>query len=103
MWNKNIEANTETSKTSIEVFFACRLIPLYKNPDLRPVQVREIKRRISAKRVIQISKKDVMKDPRSLQLLPDKKLVMKQLSMLCMKHSMTIRPKQYFLLMLKMH
>ena len=34
-----IEANTETKNASIEVFFACRLISLYKNPGSRPVRV----------------------------------------------------------------
>ena len=48
-----IEANTETKSASIEVFFACRLISLYKNPGSRPVRVWEVKQKIAGKRVIQ--------------------------------------------------
>ena len=45
---------------SLEAFIACRLIPLNKNPGLRPIDVEEIFRRIAGKVVMNILKKDVM-------------------------------------------
>ena len=47
---------------------ACRLIPLNKNPGLRPIGVEEVLRRISGKVVMMISKQDVMKAAGSLQV-----------------------------------
>ena len=53
---------------SLESSVACRLIPLNKNPHLRPIGVREVLRRISGKVVMMISKQDVMKTAGSLQV-----------------------------------
>ena len=54
--------------TSIESFVACRLIPLNKNPGLRPIGVGEVLRRIAGKAVMRIVKSDVMKTAGSLQV-----------------------------------
>ena len=53
---------------SWESLVACRLIPLNKNPGLRPIGVEEVLRRISGKVVMMISKQDVMKAAGSLQV-----------------------------------
>ena len=53
----------------MEGLVACRLIPLNKNPGLRPIGVGEILRRISWKVAMMISKQDVMKAVSLLQVL----------------------------------
>ena len=45
----------------MEILVACRLIPVDKNLDLRPIGVGEVLRRISGKVVMMINKQDVMK------------------------------------------
>ena len=62
-----IHLNSEGT-TSIEAFTACRLIPLNKNPGLRPIDIGEVLRRIAGKVVIKISKNDVLKAAGSLQV-----------------------------------
>ena len=52
----------------MESLVACRLIPLNKNPGLRPIGVEEVLRRISGKLVMMISKQDVMRGAGSLQV-----------------------------------
>ena len=52
----------------IESLVACRLIPLTKNPGLRPIGVGEVLRRISGKVAMMISKQDVIKAVGSLQV-----------------------------------
>ena len=54
--------------TPIEAFTACRLIPLNKNPGLRPIRVGEVLRRIAGKVVMKISQNDVLKAAGSLQV-----------------------------------
>jgi len=54
--------------TSLESFVACRLIPLNKNPGLRPIGVGEILRRIAGKVVMRIAKNDVTRAAGSLQV-----------------------------------
>ena len=54
--------------TSVEAFLACRLIPLDKNPGLRPVGVGEVLRRIAGKVVIKVVKEDFRKAAGGLQL-----------------------------------
>ena len=44
------------------------MIPFNKNPDLRPIEVGEVLRRISGEVVMMISKQDVMKAAGSLQV-----------------------------------
>ena len=53
---------------SLEVFLACRLIPLDKNPGLRPIGVGEVLRRIIGKTVVSALKQDVIKSVGSLQV-----------------------------------
>ena len=48
------------SLKSIESLMACRLIPLNKNPGVRPIGIGEVLRRIMGKAVMTIFKKDVM-------------------------------------------
>ena len=52
----------------MEAFLACRLIPLDKNPGLRPIGVGEVLRRIAGKVVIKVVKEDVRKAAGDLQL-----------------------------------
>ena len=64
---KNIEVNSNKT-TSMEMFLACRMIPLNKNPGLRPIGVGEVLRRIACKVVMQISKDNVTNAAGSLQV-----------------------------------
>ena len=56
------------STKSIEAFTANRLIPLDKNPGLRPIGVGEVLRRIAGKVVMMLCKTDVTKAAGSLQV-----------------------------------
>ena len=53
---------------SLESFLACRLVPLDKNPGLRPIGIGEILRRIAGKVVMSISKNEVMTSVSQYQL-----------------------------------
>ena len=53
---------------SIDAFLACRLIPLDKNPGLRPIGVGEVLRRIIGKAVMLITKEHIKKSVGSLQV-----------------------------------
>ena len=53
---------------SIDAFLACRLIPLDKNPGLRPIGVGEVLRRIIGKAVMSTTKEHVKKSVGSLQV-----------------------------------
>ena len=53
---------------SIDAFLACRLIPLNKNPGLRPIGVGEVLRRIIGKAVMSITKEHIKKSVGSLQV-----------------------------------
>ena len=46
---------------TIEAFLSCRLIPLDKNPGLRPIEVGEVLRRIVGKVIVSVLKQDVIK------------------------------------------
>jgi len=59
---------SDVQHNSIESLMACRLIPLSKNPGLRPIGVGEILRRIIGKTVVRILKQDVMNSVGSLQV-----------------------------------
>ena len=58
----------EIFTTSIKIFVACRLIPLDKNPGLRPIGVGEILRRITGKIVVSVVKKEAISSTGSLQV-----------------------------------
>ena len=53
---------------SIEALLACRLIPLDKNPGIRPIGVGEILRRIIGKTVVAATKSDIVSSVGSLQV-----------------------------------
>ena len=53
---------------SLEPFLACRLIPLAKNPGLRPVGIGEILRRITGKVMVSHIRKDLISSVGSLQV-----------------------------------
>ena len=54
--------------SSISPLMACRLIPLDKNPGLRPIGIGEVLRRITGKAVLSVLRKDVEKVAGGLQL-----------------------------------
>ena len=56
------------NSTSIEAFTACRMIPLNKNPGLRPIGVGEVLRRIAGKVIMRVAKEDVINSVGSLQV-----------------------------------
>ena len=62
-----ISSGVSTS-SSLEAFLACRLLPLDKNPGLRPIGVGEVLRRIAGKVVMKIVKTDVQDAAGSLQV-----------------------------------
>ena len=64
---KSLCATLHTPK-SIEPLLASRLIPLNKNPGLRPIGVGEVLRRIIGKMVAKVVKEDVTKSVGSLQV-----------------------------------
>ena len=64
----NIHLENTGSEKSLEAFTANRLIPLNKNPGLRPIGVGEVLRRIAGKVVMYVSKKDVKEAAGSLQV-----------------------------------
>ena len=53
---------------SLEAFLSCRLIPLDKNPGLRPIGVGEILRRIAGKAIVSALREDIIKSVGSLQV-----------------------------------
>ena len=54
--------------SSTEPYLACRLIPLDKNPGVRPIGIGEVLRRIVGKAVISIIKPEILQSAGSLQL-----------------------------------
>ena len=58
----------ESPTSSLEAFLACRLIPLDKNPGLRPIGVGEVLRRIVGKVVMKVFRPDIQKAAGSLQV-----------------------------------
>ena len=53
---------------SLDPIMACRLIPLNKNPGLRPIGIGECLRRIIGKAVTYVLKRDIQEQAGSLQL-----------------------------------
>ena len=56
------------SSASLEALMACRLIPLNKNPGMRPIGVGEVQRRIIGKTVARVLKPDIVNAIGSLQV-----------------------------------
>ena len=53
---------------NIEAYIACRLIPLDKNPGVRPIGIGEVLRRRIGKSVLSVVKQDVLEAAGNLQL-----------------------------------
>ena len=64
--NSNTTVNDDGD--TLEAFFANRLIPLNKNPIIRPVDVREVIRRVVGKVMMDIAEKDIQEAAGSLQV-----------------------------------
>ena len=58
----------ENQSSSLQAFLANRLIPLGKNPGLRPIGVGEVLRRVSGKVIVSHLKEDVIQSVGSLQV-----------------------------------
>ena len=58
----------EIEDASLEAYLGCRLVPLNKNPGLRPIGVGEVLRRIAGKVVMFAAKKDVMESCCDVQM-----------------------------------
>ena len=56
---KELCSNEVEDPESLEALLACRLVPLDKNPGLRPIGIGETLRRILGKAVMSVLKKDV--------------------------------------------
>ena len=59
---------TEELSASLEGFLACRLIPLNKNPGLRPIGVGEVLRRIIGKVIVSVVRNDIISSVGSRQV-----------------------------------
>ena len=57
-----------TTYTSLEAYTACRLIPLDKNPGVRPIGVGEVLRRIIGKAILSVIKPEILSSAGNLQL-----------------------------------
>ena len=55
------------SSSGLSALLACRLVPLNKNPGVRPIGVGEVARRIVCKAVIRVVRKDIMLSAGPLQ------------------------------------
>ena len=58
----------ERSANYLAAFLACRLIPLDKQPGVRPIGIGEVLRRVIGKIVMKLLRKDILKATGSLQL-----------------------------------
>ena len=56
------------SYSNLEAYTACRLIPLDKNPGVRPIGVGEVLRRIIGKAILSVIKQDIVSSAGNLQL-----------------------------------
>ena len=58
----------EDQHESLETFVARRLIPLDKNPGLRPIGIGEMRRRLAGKIVVSTIREDITESVSSLQV-----------------------------------
>ena len=58
----------ERSANYLAIFLACRLIPLDKQPGVKPIGIGEVLRRVIGKIVIKLLKEDILKATGFLQL-----------------------------------
>ena len=58
----------DINKGSVEAFVSCRLVPLDKNPGVRPIGIGEVLRRIIGKSIIRVIKSDILESEGFLQL-----------------------------------
>ena len=79
----------------LEVFLACRLIPLDKQPGIRPTGIGKVLRPVTGKIVMKLLKKDVLKVTGSLQLCAGQDAGKKRLFMPFMKRSIKKAQRQY--------
>ena len=65
-----IEVKVENGRsyTNLEAYTACRLIPLDKNPGVRPIGVGEVLRRIVGKAILSVIKPEIVSSAGNLQL-----------------------------------
>ena len=64
---------TENVNENVEALMACRLIPLDKNPGLRPIGIGEVLRRIIGKMVVSVLRGDLQENAGDLQLCAGQK------------------------------
>ena len=65
---EKVPVDTSKDETPLEAFLARRLIPLDKNPGLRPIGEGDVLRRIARKVVMKVAKEDIKKAAGCLQL-----------------------------------
>ena len=65
---EKLPVDTTKDETPLEAFLACKLIPLDKNPGLRPIGVAEVLRRTAGKVAMKVVKEDIKKAAGCLQL-----------------------------------
>ena len=70
---KKLATTLINDMNSISPLMACRLIPLDKNPGLRPIGIGEVLRRITGKAVLSVLRKDVENAAGGLQLCAGQK------------------------------
>ena len=70
----------ERSTNYLAAFLACRLIPLDKQPGVRPIRIGEVLRRVIGKIVMKLPRKDILKATGSLRW---KKQQFTQFMMIC--------------------
>ena len=92
---KNIRTE-KVSAVSIEAFAACRLIPLDKNPGLRPVGVGEILRRITGKVTVSVLKKEAVLQLSHSKYVQGKRLDPRQLYTLWKNFSKRNQQRQFY-------
>ena len=68
----NLNTSNNDVGDTLEALIAHRLIPISKNPGIRPTGVEEVIRRTAGKIIMDIAKKDVQQAARSLQVCTDK-------------------------------